>query len=81
MNAKIWKRAAKSYRNARRYFSESASQFRRERDAYLDNLTTTQARCTELLEEVRRLRGQFAYLESRVEDYPILSVLLKGDKQ
>jgi hypothetical protein len=34
-----------------------------ERDAYLANLTATQARCTELLEEVRRLKNRCAAWE------------------
>lgn len=33
-----------------------SEELKRERDTYLANLTTTQARCTELLEEVRALR-------------------------
>lgn len=32
-----------------------------ERDAYLENLTATQKRCTELLEEVRRLKRLHAH--------------------
>jgi hypothetical protein len=37
---------------------EQLAKAERERDAYLANLTTTQARCTELLLEVRLLRAQ-----------------------
>ena len=32
----------------------------RERDAYLENLTAVQERCTELLLELRKLRGEVA---------------------
>lgn len=39
-----------------------ATEIERERDAYLANLTATQARCTELLTEVRGLRATLASL-------------------
>lgn len=36
-----------------RFLAEDNQRIRRERDAYLENLTRTQERCTELLLEVR----------------------------
>jgi hypothetical protein len=39
-----------------RFLTEDNQRLRRERDAYLDNLTHTQERCTELLVEVRYYR-------------------------
>jgi hypothetical protein len=61
----------------------------REYWAMLDNLTATQTRCTELLEEVRRLRAEVRrhehverYLEERgAHDYPIVKILLKTARE
>lgn len=39
------------------HLSAESAALRRERDAYLENLTATQARCTDLLLEVRTLRS------------------------
>ena len=61
----------------------------REYWAMFDNLTAVQARCTELLEEVRRLRAEVRrhehverYLEERgAHDYPIVKILLKTARE
>lgn len=67
-----WKRAAKSYRDAANEWKYIVSLLRKtsdvlagvaaERKAYLENLTATQARCTELLLEVRRYRAALEHI-------------------
>lgn len=52
-----------------------------EKNAAYDNLRSTQTRCNELLEETRAAKRAFAYLESRIAEYPILEILLAQSRK
>ena len=74
MSAELWKRAAKVFRRRAKFEHEtnrrlilSAARAWVQHDVCLENLTATQARCTELLEEVRMLRREFAPRSDRAK--------------